>query len=465
MPLIASVAAFTAAPTPRPAPPKPRSPPPSPSPSRYPRPPPSPPIPSPKPPIPGPPSPRPPAPLPPSPRGSKPSPPSPPFPPRAPPPRPSPPPRSPPPLPPPTIRRSPPPSPFPPAQSSSPLKRPPHPSPSPPPPFSGIESPPLSPPPPCTVCVSFRLERYAWPLYDVAFRPHICESLSDTVNQLIHDMAANVDVDVLDVLSTSCSDTLMKVCLIFASNEEGGKLQSQAELFNTIFPDKVLDAFGLNACSEIIEGYTFSLFVGGDGNDPSTDTGCVQYDLSYSCALPSGGGKPNCTCITQPGTTPFGAQKALTELPGRRTSTVLYCFETAAAVKVTSYGAVFDGSDFDVCDSTTVLRKAEIWANDAQRQAVKGIGLQPSGSSTMKFISPSWGAQGTNVLKANQLNWTLEQADGGRICIELVKGTDLSSFCNVVGGPATCWIYLFDPTGACCPGFKATLKTARPPPR
>ncbi|GLI60398.1 hypothetical protein VaNZ11_002548 [Volvox africanus] len=463
MPLIASVAAFTAFPTPRPSPRQPRSPPPSPSPSRYPR------LPSPPAPRPQPPSPGPPGPQPPSPRPSKPSPPSPPFPPllkepRPPPPKPSPPsPRPPSPLPSPTIRRSPPPSPFPPPLPPSPLKRPPHPGPSPPPPFSSIPSPPLSSPPPCTTCVSFSLARPEWQLFEVNFSPDICGSLSENIIQLMYDMAANVNVDVLGVLSASCSDTLMKVCFTFASDEEGGKLQSQAEFFLYIFPGKLLEAFELQGCSAVIDGYVFSLIVGGDGNDPLTDTGCFQYFQSFSCAMPGGSGKPNCTCITQAGTTPFGAQKALTELPGRKTTTVLYCFETAAAFKMSSYHAVVNGNEYDFCNSTTLLRKAEIWADEAQRQAVKGIGVQPSGSPTMRFISPSWGAPGTNVVKANQLNWTLEQADGGRICIELVRGTDLSSFCNTVGRPAICWIYLFDPSGACCPSFPAGLMTAKPP--
>ncbi|GIL85455.1 hypothetical protein Vretifemale_13966 [Volvox reticuliferus] len=361
-------------------------------------------------------------------------------------------------------RRSPPPSPLPPPMPPPPSTRPPNPRPSPPPPRNMIPSLPFAPPEPCTACISFILEKTFSPRFDISFSWMFCHSIKKRVTHVMQEMAETVSVvpPLGDPTAITCTDALIMICFTFESAEEGSKLEWLLPFSNLteILRNAVFKVLGEGSCDGALAGYSISMVVGGDDpENPRSATACLQYEADLTCAAPNG------TCLTEQGATPFGAQKVLSKLPGRTKSTVLYCFETTAAVKVlpTTYrrGHPTDNKH-KICNNSTSLSKVEIWADDSQRNAVKGIGVQPSNSPTMKFMTPSWGAPGTQTLVANQLDWTLEQADGGKICIELKKRTDLKSFCCNMMTPA-CWINLFDPTGTCCPVFQASLETEGPP--
>lgn len=91
------------------------------------------------------------------------------------------------------------------------------------------------------------------------------------------------------------------------------------------------------------------------------------------------------------------------------------------------------------CGITDTLLKAEVWGNDIliQRRKILGIFVTPGNSNVTRLISPSWGSAGEQTLKISPLNWTPEQANGGRICLELNDPSSLPGFCN--GGVNTCW--------------------------
>ncbi len=91
------------------------------------------------------------------------------------------------------------------------------------------------------------------------------------------------------------------------------------------------------------------------------------------------------------------------------------------------------------CANATTLLKAEIWGNDipTQRRKIISIGIQASDWSNMRWQAPSWGKAGEQTLKASPLNWSIAQAEGAKICLELSDATDLNTFC--IYGLNTCW--------------------------
>ncbi|PNH12957.1 Perphorin-1 [Tetrabaena socialis] len=110
------------------------------------------------------------------------------------------------------------------------------------------------------------------------------------------------------------------------------------------------------------------------------------------------------------------------------------------------------------CGLTTSALKMEFYADDAQRRRITGVALMPAGSSTFKFLSPTWGAVGEDTVKATPLKWSKEQAAGGKVCLELDDGTTLGSFCKgATDSDSTCWANIFDDTKNCCPLFASAL--------
>ncbi|GIL61862.1 hypothetical protein Vafri_16251 [Volvox africanus] len=436
-------------PSPPPSPPPP-SPPPSPPP---PSPPPSPPPPSP-PPSPPPPSP-PPSPPPPSPPPSPPPPspppsPPPPLPPPHPPP-PSPPPSPPPPLPPPSPPPpSPPPSPPPPSPPPSPPPPlpphppPPSPSPSPPPPSPPPPSPPSPPPPePCKVCAYIGVDLVNEPaLVDFSIIGK-CNMVVATVTANITAVAKHVNAVLLPFspVDYTCSKNIIKVCSTFASEVDGAKLQPYINDLGKFWVSLVYDD---KSCPPYLAPYVGLAKVGGDGLWPDVPLSCLSAEIYVTCT-PTTPQFPKCKCDTRQGATPFAALPVITAGPGRRSSTRLYCFQLKSVVPTINPDSK--------CGRSEYMSKAEFWANDNLRRNVRGIGIQPSDASSMTFISPAWGALGEQTLKAPNLKWSRSQVDGGKVCLELDKSTDLSSFCMT--GTNTCWLNVFNLDKDCCPVYAA----------
>ncbi|EFJ44689.1 hypothetical protein VOLCADRAFT_94999 [Volvox carteri f. nagariensis] len=187
------------------------------------------------------------------------------------------------------------------------------------------------------------------------------------------------------------------------------------------------------------------LFIGADsgqwplGPAPS----CLNGSLEVQCAPPVAS---KCHCESKVYSTPFVAQREIRTLPGRTRGMKMYCFNITVREPLEQNSP---------CGDSNVLSKVEFWADDNLRRSIAAIGLKPSGATTMRFLSPSWGPVGDDILKVSPIRWTKAQADGGRICLELSRGTDLNSFC--VAGNNTCWLFLFNESGKCCPLYRTTL--------
>nr|ABA41400.1 pherophorin-C2 protein precursor [Chlamydomonas reinhardtii] len=411
-------------PPPSPPPPPPPSPPPPPPPSPPPPPPPSPPPPSPPPPSPPPPSPPPPSPPPPPP----PSPPPPPPPSPPPPPPPSPPPPSPPPP-------SPPP-PSPPPPSPPPPSPPPPPPPSPPPP----SPPPPSPPPPCQVCVyiSLTVSDASRVLFPYSISNDECQGYIATIQDDVATQASDLGVTVTPG-STSCAGNLVMVCATFFSNEEGAKLQSFVDTQINFWLDMVTQG-----CRPALAGYTVVVSVGGMGDAVAgLPQSCINAQASAACALQTPD-FPKCQCVTTPGATPFAIAPAMSSMAGRTKDTTAYCF---------SITLVTPNSATSPCGRSTSLLKAEFYADDKKRRAITGVYVQPK-TGTGKWLSATWGAVDEQTVKATPLNWSKDQANGGKICLELKNDTPLSDFC-LPANDGVCWGNVFDDTKNCCPLFAA----------
>ncbi|GIL76534.1 hypothetical protein Vretifemale_6199 [Volvox reticuliferus] len=134
---------------------------------------------------------------------------------------------------------------------------------------------------------------------------------------------------------------------------------------------------------------------------------------------------------------------------GRSSNTLLYCFDTVVITPEYPNG---------LCGMTTNLLKLEFWADDQQRRKVSAIGLQAAGDKTMTWIAPTWASSGSNTLKVTPVNWSLNQATGGRICLEMDKSTNMHTFCKG-SNDGTCWAGFFDDSKNCCP-----LYLSSPPP-
>lgn len=102
----------------------------------------------------------------------------------------------------------------------------------------------------------------------------------------------------------------------------------------------------------------------------------------------------------------------------------------------------------NTCANATTFQKVEFYANETMRRSVTGFVVTPKGGPSVG-ISSSWGATGENTLKATPLGWSIAQANGGEICLELAKRVALSEFC--LGTPSGCYLNIFDVKLQCCP--------------
>ncbi|EFJ49282.1 extracellular matrix glycoprotein pherophorin-V15 [Volvox carteri f. nagariensis] len=318
--------------------------------------------------------------------------------------------------------------------------------PPPPPPL-----PPPATPTPCTVCAYLTLTPSS-PIYPISITTEQCDNFAEIITADVSSQAEMVAAPLLDMpYTTSCSETQIKVCGTFKSAVETASLQTWvtsrvAHWLSLATGDSSSGSGG--SCPAFLYGYRVTVTVGGDGQWPTIPASCLSASVSTVCeAQPVP--YPKCACNSRPRATPFAAIPLIFKAPGRTSSTTLYCFTTDVISPYSSTGS---------CGSSTTLLKAEIWANEAKRRKVVAIAVQPANSTDLTFHAPTWGAVGEQTLKATPLMWDLTQANGGKICLELDKATDLGSFCNnVPGSPPTCWITFFSPDKKCCPLFAASL--------
>ncbi|GIM11991.1 hypothetical protein Vretimale_15423, partial [Volvox reticuliferus] len=379
--------------------------------------PPSPPPPCPPPPSPPPPSPPPPSPPPPSPPPPSPPPPS--------PPPPSPPPPSPPPPFPELLPSSPPWLPLVPSSQTS-FPSPPHfPTPSP-----TISEPLFE----CKLCINFLIVPPLWDFPPYRFDNASCELLQHSVIRPIEAQIAALNLVLLQPFVADpslCSPLGTKICAIFQTAADAQLMQP--------FLQAIVSLAVHNLVSSICPatpGYKVQAFTEPDS--------CVKLHGGSECP-PGPNQFPNCRCNKTRGITPLYVLPNVQIAPGRTPSTNLYCFRIGIVPEAFRLQGTCVGN---------TLNKAEFWADEAQRRKVVGFRVTPRGGP-QRYVAVSWGAKGDNTVKATQLNWGLDQAEDGEICLELLKDVALGDFC--LGGENGCFVGLFNDRRDCCPTYAATV--------
>ncbi|GLI65197.1 hypothetical protein VaNZ11_008660 [Volvox africanus] len=154
-------------------------------------------------------------------------------------------------------------------------------------------------------------------------------------------------------------------------------------------------------------------------------------------------------CAKAPGTTPLHPTPYFIAEPGRSSKTQLYCIDIKPKSMLKP----------SRCSSEYLL-KVEIWADDSKRSFIKGTRVTKN-RGTPIWGQHSWGPTGDNILKVTPLKWTMSEAMGSKICIEVSKEiADLSEIC--LGD--SCYISLYNEIRDCCPVYRVAPEPSPPPP-
>ncbi|GIL64053.1 hypothetical protein Vafri_18032 [Volvox africanus] len=291
----------------------------------------------------------------------------------------------------------------------------------------------------CKTCVYFSLTATGAISRPYNFTATQCATLAAAVarDMSIQSAAANASIS-SNFSMVSCETNQLKVCGDFASDVEGGKLRAFIDDMAIQWLSQVTGDL-TTSCPIALANYTVTVTVGGNGSDPAVlPSSCLDAVKSTACK-PNPFPFPKCVCNTTQGISPFTPDGPITQLNGRKSKSLLYCFSIKTHTPIPG-----------PCSSATILQKVEFWANEAVRTKVLGFSLKPTGASSWKNISATWGGKGEETLKATPLNWTLAQADGGTVCMEVDRSVALDQLC-LGPTPNTCWANLFDPSRTCCP--------------
>ncbi|GIM13848.1 hypothetical protein Vretimale_16932 [Volvox reticuliferus] len=309
----------------------------------------------------------------------------------------------------------PPPSPpMPPPPSLSP------PPPSPPPPPSRSSPPPPPPPTPMgdlDLCVFARLQP---PSNDV--RPYQY-SMVDCLNiqQAFQDALWAVDLDGAvksygSIDSSRCRDREVSICGEAYNADGAGFFRDYVIMAAMPALVEAADA-GETVCKPELQGYTVTVTAVGKSWQHSSSADCNSPFVPF----------PGSTCNAMQGILPFIVDTRFTA--GTVTAdTTEYCFTVHVLpedkLEPSTCGAANDN-----------LAKIEWEAKqDANPSVVRGFNLYPAVGASSK-LSPSWAAAGgSNILTAGPLNWTLAQANGGRVCIEVENTVTLFDICQSLPG-------------------------------
>ncbi|EFJ49346.1 extracellular matrix glycoprotein pherophorin-V10 [Volvox carteri f. nagariensis] len=293
---------------------------------------------------------------------------------------------------------------------------------------------------PCKTCVYFSLTPYGSISRPYSFTPSQCASLATVVANDMKNQADGNDAAISTNFSlVSCEGTQVKICGDFMSDADGAKLKPFIDDMAISWLSQVAGNLS-SSCPVALSNYTVSVAVGGNGTDiGSLPPSCLDAVKSTACK-PNPFPFPKCVCNITQGVSPFAPSDLITELPGRRSRSILYCF----------LFKVVDAIPGQFCTNATTFQKVEFWANEAVRTKVLGFSLRAAGATEWKNISTSWGGKGEETLKATPIGWNLGQANGGHVCVEVDRSVSLDTLC-LGPTPNTCWINIFDPSRTCCP--------------
>ncbi|EFJ49351.1 extracellular matrix glycoprotein pherophorin-V14 [Volvox carteri f. nagariensis] len=307
----------------------------------------------------------------------------------------------------------------------------------PPPSLPPPPSPPdITPNPVCRVCIIISLLPPSFDINRYRFDNRTCSSIQDYIAASINASIVSNNIPMQSYFAPNaslCSPLEIRVCGTFVDANGANQLKAAVEL-QTQFWIKFVA--GGEVCRAELDRYAIQI---------STEAGsCLPLIDVESCNLdfkPF----PNCSCKTRQGILPFTISPRY--FPLKNKFTTEYCFVISTL------------PPDQILPSTCrmpeeILTKIEWYANQTSAGMIAGFTLYPAGGSKSRR-STSWGAYGTNTLKATNINWTLQEAHGGMVCIEVKKPGTLKDVC--LGFSSQCYVSTFNRNKDCCPIYRADL--------
>ncbi|EFJ42018.1 extracellular matrix glycoprotein pherophorin-V4 [Volvox carteri f. nagariensis] len=306
--------------------------------------------------------------------------------------------------------------------------------------------PPVIPPVlrPCDVCIAATIVPPANDVRPYRYDSATCAAIQQNIANAMNSLLGGANINVFSPFApnaSQCFDTQIITCGRFNGSDTDalatltGAVQQQLPAFVEI-------ASGGSVCNPKLEKYTVTVSTINNVADQ-----CLDLSQSASCFLP-GVPFPNCTCNTTQGVMPFTVSPTWYAQPanvrwGRNVTE--YCF----TVNTLQPSQVVPSTCYNANDA---LAKIEWYASDAFRSAVKGFTVYPAGGSN-KTIADSWGATGTDTLKVN-LNWNLQQANGGKVCVAIQNPFTMGNICKGALGQCYASIFNRDNSDYCCPIYR-----------
>ncbi|EFJ42049.1 extracellular matrix glycoprotein pherophorin-V19 [Volvox carteri f. nagariensis] len=189
-------------------------------------------------------------------------------------------------------------------------------------------------------------------------------------------------------------------------------------------------AAGYDLCDPELQSYSVSVTVGEHTYAMGTSCDLTPTAVTTRICDPSQGGLPY---IVAP-------RYFLLAQTNNRSSTNEYCFG------LSTWAAEGDS-----------LSRMEWYANRSLSAWVAGFTLYSS-TGNITALPARWatGSNGsTDILQANEINWTTTQANGAMVCVRVKKPRTLQQLCFE---DRLCYVSLFGSSGDRCPTFKTALR-------
>ncbi|EFJ49348.1 extracellular matrix glycoprotein pherophorin-V12 [Volvox carteri f. nagariensis] len=310
------------------------------------------------------------------------------------------------------------------------LVNPPPPSPQPPPPSPQPPSPPPpSPPPPS-------------PPPPSPFTLDTCGAIQQRISTTLNAAIAATGMTMFSEFEPDwarCSELEVGTCGTFNSPETA---QVLVNVTQDLMPGWIAEAAGGDLCSTELDGYKITV--------TTNDDSCVFFTSTSSCAK-TYAPFPTLTCNKTQGVLPFAIDPRyypLPDQPGKTTSDLCFMVKTLSPEQIVPASCGQTGDN---------LARIEWHAFQNMSSTIKSISLYPR-TGNVVTIFPSWGPSGSNTLRANNINWSRDQANGGMVCLQMKKPrTTLDDLC--IGGAGQCFVSVYSSSNSCCPVFR----TARTP--
>ncbi|EFJ45152.1 extracellular matrix glycoprotein pherophorin-V23 [Volvox carteri f. nagariensis] len=294
----------------------------------------------------------------------------------------------------------------------------------------------------CQTCVNLKIYPDERPgIIPFVITPELCENYSSTVISRMTAASQMVGAFISNPLELKvCNKDTIIICGAFKTVDPGNSAvpvflsntgnELATHFLNTLIPEECPAYLNHHTIEVTIDGLLSIPPLIDDNGIAGMPNTCISGLATENCELDVL--FPNCTCLMTTGLTPFGALPTFTTKPGRTPASTQYCFRLWT----------FEPYPGPCADAASVT-KVEFWVNDTMRRNINGFAVKSSSDATYTYIYPTWAPRGDNVVRATPLNWSLQQANGAEVCMDLDNDTTPDEFCL---GPwsRTCHLSIFD---------------------